>query len=63
MPWLKLDYSDRKKKDELARKFHVTGIPTLLLLDGDSADVLCKDARDEIQHKDTKGEGFPWKSS
>ena len=63
MPWLTLSYSERKKKEEIGKKFQITGIPTLLLLDGDSADILCKDARDKIQHKDLRGDSFPWKSS
>ena len=63
MPWLTLRYSERKKKEEIGKKFHITGIPTLMLLDGDSGDVICEDARDNIQHKDTRGELFPWKSS
>lgn len=62
MPWLTLRYSERKKKEELGKKFHITGIPMLLLLDGDSGDIICKDARDKIQHKDLRGEFFPWKS-
>ncbi|CAF0989101.1 unnamed protein product [Adineta steineri] len=62
MPWLKLSYSERKKKEELAKKFQITGIPTLVLIDGDSGDILCKDARDKIQHKDQRGESFPWRS-
>lgn len=63
MPWLTLDYEDRKKKDDLTKQYQITGIPTLILFDGDSGEILCQDARDEIQHKDTKGERFPWKSS
>ena len=62
MPWFALDFKDRKKKEELTKKFHITGIPTILLLDGDSGDIICKDARDKIQHKDTRGESFPWKT-
>jgi nucleoredoxin len=33
MPWLTLTYSERKKKEELGKKFNITGIPTILLLD------------------------------
>ncbi|CAF0803272.1 unnamed protein product [Rotaria sordida] len=63
MPWLTLPYSERKKKEEIGKKYHITGIPTLTLLDGDSGDIICKDARDKIQHRDTRGEHFPWKPS
>ncbi|CAF1150012.1 unnamed protein product [Rotaria sp. Silwood1] len=63
MPWLTLRYSERKKKEEIGKKFHINGIPTITLLDGDSGDILCKDARDKIQHRDVRGEFFPWKPS
>ncbi|CAF2639121.1 unnamed protein product [Rotaria sp. Silwood2] len=63
MPWLSLDFNERKKKEELGKKYNVTGIPTLILLDGDSGDIVSTDGRNQIQSKDTKGENFPWKSS
>jgi nucleoredoxin len=63
MPWLALDYSDRKTKDELAKKFHVSGIPMLILLDGDSGSVICSEARGKIQFDDLEGANFPWKST
>ncbi len=62
MPWLTLHYSERKKKEELGKLFQISGIPTLILLDGESGDIICREARDKIQHKDTRGEAFPWKS-
>jgi nucleoredoxin len=62
MPWLTLDFKERKKKEEISKKFGVTGIPTFVLLDGDSGDIICKNARNQIQHEDNKGENFPWKS-
>ncbi len=62
MPWLTLDYKEREKKNELSNKFDVNGIPTLILLDADSGDIICEDGRDQIQKKDKKGEDFPWRS-
>lgn len=62
MPWLALQFSERAKKEELAQAYHISGIPTLIIVDGDSGEIICKDARDQIQHKDPKGEAFPWKS-
>ncbi|CAF2639132.1 unnamed protein product [Rotaria sp. Silwood2] len=62
MPWLALDFEEREKAEELDGKFKIDGIPTLILLDGDSGDIICADARDRIQFEDTKGEKFPWKS-
>ncbi|CAF2639155.1 unnamed protein product [Rotaria sp. Silwood2] len=63
MPWLSLDFKEREKAEELNEKFNITGIPKLILLDGDSGDIVSTDARNQIQSKDTKGENFPWKSS
>ncbi|CAF3094057.1 unnamed protein product [Rotaria sp. Silwood2] len=63
MPWLTLDFKNRAKKEEIAKKFNITGIPTLILLDGDSGEIICSDARGQLQFEDTKGEKFPWKSS
>jgi len=62
MPWLTLDFKERKKKEELGKKFNVTGIPTFILLDGDSGNIICRDARNQVQHQDNQGENFPWKS-
>jgi nucleoredoxin len=62
MPWLTLDFKERKKKDELSKKYNIKGIPTFILLDGDYGNIICQDARNQIQQKDTKGEHFPWKS-
>ena len=33
MPWLALPYADREKKGALSKKFKVSGIPTLVILD------------------------------
>jgi nucleoredoxin len=62
MPWLALDFNERKKKEELSNKFSVSGIPKLVLLDGDSGSLICDDARTPIQNTDRKGEHFPWTS-
>ncbi|CAF3226314.1 unnamed protein product [Rotaria socialis] len=62
MPWLALDFSERDKKKELSNKFNVDGIPTLILLNGDSGDIICQDARDRIEDNDPTGENFPWAS-
>ena len=61
MPWLKLNQQDQDNKDKLDELFQVNGIPTLILLDGHSADVICKDARKKIQNDDKTGQHFPWK--
>jgi len=44
----------------LSRKFKVSGIPTLILLDGETGAVLTADGR-SIVAEDPNGENFPWK--
>ncbi|CAF1217219.1 unnamed protein product [Rotaria sordida] len=62
MPWLTLDFNERKKKEELLKKFHVNGIPKLVLLDGDSGKIICTNATEQILYMDPEGKHFPWKS-
>ncbi|CAF1006195.1 unnamed protein product [Adineta steineri] len=59
MPWLRLDFQQRKKVEELKKKFDIDGIPTLLLLEGESGDVICADATDKIA-ADPQGKQFPY---
>ncbi|CAF1632899.1 unnamed protein product [Adineta ricciae] len=61
MPWLTLDFNEQDKKDEIENKFEISGIPKLILIDGDTGDVICTDAREQIQNRDKQGENFPWK--
>jgi hypothetical protein len=63
MPWLALDYKERRKKEELFKKFDVTEIPKLVLVDGDSGKIICANAKDQILYLDIEGKNFPWKSS
>ena len=60
MPWLTLEYNDRTKKEELGNKYGVRGIPTFILLNGDTGDTICQNARGKVQ-EDPDGEHFPWK--
>jgi len=62
MPWLALDYKQRKINEELLKKFDVTGIPKLILLDGDTGKIICTNAKEQILYLDTEGKHFPWKS-
>ena len=62
MPWFALKYQERSIKDTLSKKFSVSGIPTLILLDGDSGEVVCADGRGKIQYEDPEGLNFPWRS-
>ncbi|CAF1486788.1 unnamed protein product [Rotaria sp. Silwood1] len=63
MPWLTLAFKAADKKEEIKEKFKAFSIPRLILLDGNSGDTVCSDARYQIERHDTKGEKFPWKSS
>jgi hypothetical protein len=42
MSWFTLDYKERKKKDQLAKQFHVSEILIFILLDADSGEIRCK---------------------
>merc|ERR1712073_237127 len=58
MPWLALDYSDRKRKEQLSSLFGVRGIPAVIIIDKDGS-VITKDGRASIGG-DPTGENFPW---
>lgn len=60
MPWLALPYADRTKKDHLSQKFKVSGIPTLVFLDGKDGKEITKEGRGMLLD-DPKGDNFPWK--
>jgi nucleoredoxin len=48
MPWLALPFSERDAKSKLSEKYGITGIPTLVLLDGATGELKTKDGRGEI---------------
>ncbi len=48
MPWKALDFKDRAKKDEISQKFKITGIPTLVLLEADSGNVVSMNGRNKF---------------
>jgi len=58
MPWKALPFTDSEKKNELAEKFSVRGIPMLVLLKGGSGEVITPDGRSRVM-KDEKGDRFP----
>lgn len=59
-PWLALPFEDRDKKNALSKKFKVQGIPTLIVLDPKTGEVITKDGRSAVMEDET-GEAFPWK--
>jgi nucleoredoxin len=58
MPWMALDYQDRKLKAQLSDLFGVQGIPSVVIIDADGS-VISKDGRSAIA-SDPTGEEFPW---
>jgi nucleoredoxin len=60
MPWLALPYSARQEKEALSKKFKVSGIPTLVIVDGKTGELITTDGRSAIT-EDPTGEAFPWK--
>ncbi|BFZ22001.1 hypothetical protein BsWGS_25040 [Bradybaena similaris] len=61
MPWLILPFSDRQKKEQLAQKYGVRGIPTLVLVNPKTGETITQDGR-KIINDDVNGEKFPWNS-
>ena len=45
---------------DIAMKFKVNAVPTLILVDGKTGELITKDGR-EIVATDPKGTGFPWR--
>lgn len=58
MPWLALDFSDRKLKEQLSSAFKVQGIPSLVILDSDFNVVTLKGR--EAVDADPVGNELPW---
>ncbi|XP_071481380.1 nucleoredoxin-like [Diadema antillarum] len=60
MPWLALPYDLRTEKNKLSKKFKVSGIPSLVILDSQTGEVVCENGRGEVAD-DPDAKGFPWK--
>ena len=58
MPWLALPFAERALKQTLSKRFKVSGIPSLVLVDGATGQVLSKDGRSVIV-SDPQGTDFP----
>lgn len=61
MPWYALPYSKRTEKGKLSKHFKVSGIPTLIFLDGETGKVINKNGRSVVD-TDPEGKNFPWKA-
>lgn len=55
MPWTALPYGERDTKASLSKKYKVSGIPTLVILNADAA-TITKDGRSAVGNP----EKFPW---
>jgi nucleoredoxin len=56
MPWLALPYVNRAQKDTLSKKYKVSGIPTLVVLNN-KAETITTGGRGKVTQDP---EGFPW---
>jgi len=60
MPWLALPYAARDLKGTLSKKYKVSGIPSLIVIDGKTGETITKDGRSAVM-QDPKGDNFPWR--
>eukprot|EP01126_Amoeba_proteus_P064420 TRINITY_DN9020_c0_g1_i12.p1 TRINITY_DN9020_c0_g1~~TRINITY_DN9020_c0_g1_i12.p1 ORF type:complete len:182 (-),score=56.98 TRINITY_DN9020_c0_g1_i12:77-622(-) len=58
MPWLAIPYGDARK-EELSELFEVNGIPTLVILNPSTGEVISSDGRGVVS-ADQEGKEFPW---
>jgi nucleoredoxin len=59
MPWLAVPYSERKTKDACSRKFKVQGIPSFVILNPTTGELITDDGRSAVM-KDPTGDKLPW---
>merc|ERR1712188_271199 len=59
MPWLALPFADRDAKAALSKKFKVNGIPSMVIVDAQTGELITADGRAAVT-KDPKGEKIPW---
>ncbi|PNH03411.1 Nucleoredoxin [Tetrabaena socialis] len=60
MPWTALPLAAREAKAELSKLYKVSGIPTLVLVDGESGELITASGRDAVGD-DEECANFPWK--
>jgi len=58
MSFLALPFVERERKTSLSKEHKVNGIPTLVLLDGATGEVISKDGRGAVS---SDPQGFPWR--
>ncbi|KAF6029087.1 NXN [Bugula neritina] len=57
MPWLALKFSEREAKANLSKKHGVRGIPTLVIIDGETGATITAKGREKVM---SDPDGFPW---
>jgi len=58
MPWLALPFDAKDKKEALSKKYGVQGIPTLVIVDAKTGELITKDGRAVCRDVNN----FPWKA-
>tara|TARA_B110000305_G_C19228285_1_gene533938 strand:+ start:576 stop:851 length:276 start_codon:yes stop_codon:yes gene_type:complete len=56
---LALPFADRELKNKLSKQFKVSGIPMLIVLDGNTGSLITADGRSSVS-EDKMGKNFPW---
>jgi len=59
MPWTALPFIDREKKNQISKKFDVQGVPMLVVLDGETGEVITKIGRGDVQSQKDLGKCLP----
>ncbi|KAG2426987.1 hypothetical protein HXX76_012771 [Chlamydomonas incerta] len=60
MPWAALPFDKREAKAALSQLYKVRGIPTLVIVDGATGELITANGRDAVGD-DEKCENFPWR--
>jgi nucleoredoxin len=58
-PWSAVPFEDRAAEQRLSKKFKVTGLPCLVIVDGDG-ELITKEGQDAVL-ADPRGENYPWR--
>eukprot|EP00475_Leptophrys_vorax_P011016 TRINITY_DN17573_c0_g1_i3.p1 TRINITY_DN17573_c0_g1~~TRINITY_DN17573_c0_g1_i3.p1 ORF type:complete len:607 (+),score=136.86 TRINITY_DN17573_c0_g1_i3:418-2238(+) len=61
MPFLAIPFENRRQKDMLSATYAVRAIPTLIMIDAKSTELICIDAANQIRRDDPLGQKFPWR--
>eukprot|EP00475_Leptophrys_vorax_P011015 TRINITY_DN17573_c0_g1_i2.p2 TRINITY_DN17573_c0_g1~~TRINITY_DN17573_c0_g1_i2.p2 ORF type:complete len:227 (+),score=56.94 TRINITY_DN17573_c0_g1_i2:1172-1852(+) len=59
--FLAIPFENRRQKDMLSATYAVRAIPTLIMIDAKSTELICIDAANQIRRDDPLGQKFPWR--